>query len=157
MISKTWVQVPGLAKFNIIFHFQVPCNANIGTHHTHSECIVHASPGDLIKGSAWKYTMRTSQQACIWLEKSTNCQQMGQAFQACTSQIWAIPHPGLPTLIIFFYLFIYYFNCYVLLFYLIFNQNIKNIQKSEKNKKYNFYFIISINKLKCKSFSLIKF
>ena len=57
LTSMTWVQVPGLAKFHIIFQNKILCFANVQVHHAHSKINLHASirsnPRAMTKGVSW--------------------------------------------------------------------------------------------------------
>ena len=114
MTLMTWVQVPGLAKFHIIFPLVIACRPHIKTHHAHSKCIVHVS----------QEVYQRVQNKGIWWMPVNMPHLIGKVngFKIKWARIsrpaphnsGATPHPGLPNLFIFFIFFIY-FNCYVYL------------------------------------------
>ena len=57
LTSKTWVRVPGLYNFNIIFLLIFTCSAYVDNHHSPSPSSVTRPPGDQTKGLDLKSTM----------------------------------------------------------------------------------------------------
>ena len=136
--SMTWVQVPGLAKFPIIFLHKILCFTNFQVHHTSQDQALTRLPGDQTKGLDLRDTLHlvkgiTPEPKSQWTSKL-----MGQKFQAWTLQIGDTP----PWFALLFFILSLIFLFYFFSFYLInyFHKNIKTFKKIRKDhKKYNFY------------------